>query len=85
MSVISSLILSMLYIVYILLWFIGCGFVTMAFLEYTTTRKKEHETNSSQLWDAVLVISIYIVCFSGLIGRSLSIFSIIDKIKDLWR
>ena len=33
---IADILLTIIYAAYILLWFIGCGFVTFAFLEKTT-------------------------------------------------
>lgn len=81
MSVIYSLVMTLLYIVYTLLYFIGAAFITIAFFEYSG--KQEQKTVLSQLWIAILFISVCTVCYAGL-GDMLSMFDVIEKIKDLW-
>lgn len=76
---IAAIILTIIYVVYILLWFIGCGFATYSFME--ATAYKDNKKNS--VWDAILFLSVIILCFSGL-GKYLTVFDAIDKIKNLW-
>lgn len=76
---IAAILLTIIYVAYILLWFIGCCFVTFAFLEKTTYR----ENHKTEFMDVVLFVSIVALCFSGL-GRYLTVFDAIDKIKNLW-
>lgn len=76
---IAAIILTIIYVVYILLWFIGCGFATYSFME--ATAYKDNKKNS--VWDAILLLSVIILCFSGMIN-GITIGDIIDKIKNLW-
>lgn len=84
MSIIASIFLTLIYIVYILLWFMGCGFIIFSFMKKTAYRKISDETSKNHLLDAILFISLASVCFSGL-GKYLTVFDAIDKIKNLWQ
>lgn len=76
---IADILLTIIYIAYILLWFIGCGFVTFSFFDKITYR----ENHKTELMDVVLFVSIAVLCFSGL-GEYLTVSDAIDKIKNLW-
>ena len=76
---IAAILLTIIYVAYILLWFIGCGFATYSFMEATVY--KDNKKNS--VWDAILFLSVIILCFSGMID-GITIGDIIDKIKNLW-
>ena len=79
MSIIAAIILTIIYVAYILLWFIGCGFATFSFMEATVYKKDK----KNSIWDAILFLSILTLCFSGII-EGISIGDIIDKIRNLW-
>lgn len=82
MNIILDILLTIIYIVYILLWFIGCGFIVFSFM-YITVYRKDDDKPSKTWLDALLFISLASVCFSGL-GKYLTVFDAIDKIKGLW-
>lgn len=80
---ITDILLTIIYAVYILLWFIGCCFATFSIMEKLAYKKDVKNDSTTQLLDALLFLSVATLCFSGL-GKYLTVFDAIDKIKDLW-